>query len=240
MPIDFETTQWSMVLASGGKSESAGEALSDLCNKYWKPVNGYILSRGYSPDVASELTQEFFLRVVEKNTFRSARPEFGRFRQFLKVSVKNFLINDWKRSQTQKRGVGLKRIDLDALPEVSANGVVSKKRDAPDAIFDREWALAVLSMALELVRSKFTVTGRAALFAELEPRLTGSQEPRSYSEIAGEFGLSESAVKGTAHRIRQIYREMLRDVVRQTLADGSEDDLEQELRDLRAILVNND
>jgi deoxyribose-phosphate aldolase len=42
-------------------------------------------------------------------------PEKGRFRTFLLAAVKHFLINEWKRGNTQKRGGGATIVDLDGL-----------------------------------------------------------------------------------------------------------------------------
>src|SRR5512133_3620310 len=80
----FATTHWSVVLqAVAGDSRTAHRALSQLCQTYWSPINTYIRCRGYSPADADDLTQQFFGRFLEKQQYRAANPQRGRFRSFL-------------------------------------------------------------------------------------------------------------------------------------------------------------
>src|SRR5215470_17348014 len=79
----FATTRWSVVLqARDANSTAAEEALSQLCRTYWAPINVYIRDRGYRPADADDLTQQFFARLLEKQQYRAANPERGRFRSF--------------------------------------------------------------------------------------------------------------------------------------------------------------
>src|SRR5262245_20123781 len=107
MMDDFQTTQWSVVLAAGQRvSPDAERALSELCQKYWLPLYGYVRRRVGDLYEAQDLTQEFFCRVLEKNFFAAADPTRGRFRAFLLSSLKNFLANQWEKSRAAKRGGG--------------------------------------------------------------------------------------------------------------------------------------
>ncbi|MCH8045250.1 MAG: sigma-70 family RNA polymerase sigma factor [Planctomycetes bacterium] len=65
----FATTQWSLVLAAGeGSSATSRDALAALCKTYWYPVYAFIRRRGKPVHDAQDLTQEFFTRLLEKNT----------------------------------------------------------------------------------------------------------------------------------------------------------------------------
>src|SRR5262249_2098000 len=113
-PRVFATTHWSEVLAAGDQSSpKTREALSRLCQKYWFPTYAFIRKRGYSPEQAQDLTQEFFAVFLEKNHVAKAARERGRFRCFLMTSVENFLRNENDRARAQKRGGGHKLISLD-------------------------------------------------------------------------------------------------------------------------------
>ena len=93
-PRVFATTRWSLVLV-GAQFESgeqkAREALAELCRTYWRPIFSYVCRRGYSSEDAQDLTQDFFLMILETNWLRQADESRGRFRSFLLKSLQNFL-----------------------------------------------------------------------------------------------------------------------------------------------------
>ncbi len=110
----FATTQWSIVLQAAQPGDSAARAaLELLCRRYWFPLYAFARRRMATVPEAQDLTQEFFLRLLEKNSLAAATPERGRFRSFLLTSLKNFLANEWDRANAQKRGSGRKRLSLD-------------------------------------------------------------------------------------------------------------------------------
>ena len=77
----FASTQWSLVLAAGRRSTpDAEQALAKLCGAYWPPIYAYLRRRGYLAPEAEDLTQSFFVRLLEKNDLRDASPERGKFR----------------------------------------------------------------------------------------------------------------------------------------------------------------
>src|SRR4051812_30813658 len=113
-PREFATTRWSLVMAAGKpEGEEAREALSSLCQRYWFPLYAYVRRRVPSLHEAQDLTQEFFVRLLEKNALAKAAPERGRFRNFLLTSLNNFLANEWDRASAQKRGGGCQTLPLD-------------------------------------------------------------------------------------------------------------------------------
>lgn len=91
----FTTTHWSMVLALGATdAPRRAEALAALCEAYWYPVYAFVRRLGHMPEDAADLTQAFFLHVFEKNAFEGADPGVGRFRSYVLVSVRHFLVNE--------------------------------------------------------------------------------------------------------------------------------------------------
>jgi hypothetical protein len=94
-PSQFPTTRWTLVVAAAGpQGKDARSALVSLCEGYWYPLYAYIRRRGYPPDQAQDLTQEFFIRVLEGRYLDRADPEKGRFRAFLLTSMKFFLADE--------------------------------------------------------------------------------------------------------------------------------------------------
>ena len=106
-PSDFPTTRWTLVVAAGDpQRKEARSALVSLCEGYWYPLYAYVRRRGYPADQAQDLTQEFFIRVLEGRYLDRADPEKGRFRAFILTSLKFFLADEADRNRAQKRGGG--------------------------------------------------------------------------------------------------------------------------------------
>lgn len=99
-PHGFATTRWTLVVGAGASgTPEARAALAELCGRYWFPLYAYVRRRGYQTAEAQDLTQEFFARLLEKNTLAHAAPDRGRFRSFLLTSLANFLANEWERQR---------------------------------------------------------------------------------------------------------------------------------------------
>src|ERR1041385_8102832 len=115
MPRQFVTTQWQTVLRASESGADQSQALEQLCRSYWYPLYAYVRRQGHGPEDAQDLTQEFFARLLQKQFFRQARPERGRFRSFLLTSLKHFLVNEWHRATARKRGSGHTPVPLDTV-----------------------------------------------------------------------------------------------------------------------------
>jgi DNA-directed RNA polymerase specialized sigma24 family protein len=84
----FPTTRWSLVVAAGDPHrKEARSALVSLCEHYWYPLYAYLRRHGYPSHEAQDLTQEFFIRVLEGRYLDRADPEKGRFRSFILTSL---------------------------------------------------------------------------------------------------------------------------------------------------------
>ena len=68
----FKTTRWSLIVAAGGDGQAANAALAELCEAYWRPIFAFIRRRGHAPDDAADLTQAFFLHLLEHRAFERA------------------------------------------------------------------------------------------------------------------------------------------------------------------------
>ena len=85
-----------------GDEASAREALGELCRIYWRPIFAFICRRGHNVNDAQDLTQDFFVMVLEGNLLRHADPERGRFRSLLLKALQNFLIDAHEKRQAKK------------------------------------------------------------------------------------------------------------------------------------------
>ena len=81
---DFPKTCWTLVVAAGDPlRDDCRNALVRLCENYWYPVYAYVRRRDYPEAEAQDLTQDFFVRILEGRYLNRADPNRGRFRSFL-------------------------------------------------------------------------------------------------------------------------------------------------------------
>jgi RNA polymerase sigma-70 factor (ECF subfamily) len=230
---DFPITRWTLVVAAADpQQKDARSALLSLCEGYWYPLYAYVRRRGYPPDQAQDLTQGFFIRVLEGRYLGRADSEKGRFRAFLLTSMKFFLADEADRNRAQKRGGGT------VLSLEFSSGEDRYQREpahdeTPERIFERRWALSMLDRVVEKLRSEFVHHGRPEHFERLKVFLLG-QSDAPYAALAREMNTSEGALKVAIHRLRKRYRELFRQEIADTVADPGE--VESELRFLAAAL----
>ena len=232
----FATTHWSVVLTAGRADTSrAQNALAKLCSTYWYPLYAYVRRRGYSAHDAQDLTQAFFAQLLERQSFTHADPNRGRFRSFLLGVMNHFLANEWTRAQAQKRGGGATLLPLQFETAETRYGHEPADTTTPEQNFERRWALALLEEVLRRLADEYKQEGRAELFAELNPCLVGERTAHPYAELAAKLGVNEGTVKSAVHRMRQRYRQLLREEIAHTVAEPGE--VDTELRHLFMVLA---
>jgi RNA polymerase sigma-70 factor (ECF subfamily) len=231
----FQTTHWSVVLRVGDvESNESAHALEQLCRTYWFPIYAFVRKRGYSPEQAQDLTQEFFAVFLEKNHLAKAARERGRFRCFLMTSVENFLRNENDRARAQKRGGGRKLISIDEQDAEERYRCEPRTETDPAKAFEQRWAATLLNTVLTRLKDEFDTSGRSDLFNALQAHLWGDSESISYPQLAEQFGLTLANVKTTAHRLRQRYRELLREEIAHTVALPSQ--IDDEIQHLMKVV----
>jgi RNA polymerase sigma factor (sigma-70 family) len=232
-PSQFPTTRWTLVVAAGDPHrKEARSALVYLCENYWYPLYAYLRRRGYPAHRAQDLTQEFFIRVLEGRYLDRADPEKGRFRWFILTSLKFYVADEEDRDRAQKRGGGT----VEPLEFWSGEQRYQREPahdETPERIFERRWALTVLDRVVERLREEFVQHGRPEHFDRLKVFLLG-QSVAPYAALACEMNTSEGALKVAIHRLRKRYRELFRQEIADTVADPAE--VESELRFLAAVL----
>lgn len=232
--IAFTTTQWSVVLSAQGQSPSAQEALEKLCRVYWWPLYGFVRRQGYSPEEAQDLTQGFFVMLLERRDLDVVRREKGRLRSYLLASLKNFLGKAHRRAMTIKRGGGLPLVPLQELVARERADAEPADTLSADRIYDRRWALTLLEQVLARLGEEYRVAGSGNLFEQLKELLTDEPGRLSQAQIARALGMTENAVKQAFHRLRQRYRLLLREEIANTVTEVG--DVEDELRHFIEIL----
>jgi DNA-directed RNA polymerase specialized sigma24 family protein len=232
--IAFTTTHWSVVLEARGESPAAQQALERLCRIYWRPIYGFVRRQGANPEEAKDLTQGFFALILERKDFQSVRQEKGRLRSFLLASLKHFMANERRDAATIKRGGGRTLIPLDWIEPEDFTEFDRSDRLSADLLYDRKWAFTVLDRVFARLREESQASANAPLLERLNTLLSDEPDRPSQADIAREFGMTENAVKQAFYRLRQRYRQLLREEVAHTVATPAE--IEDELRHLVAAL----
>ncbi len=226
----FPTTRWTLILSSRQSEEARRAALDTLLPLYWKPVYFYLRRKGLSVENAEDMTQSFFLHVLERDMLPRVDPARGRFRSYLLTSLENYCVNRYEHDAAVKRGGRTKLVPLDT---VLAERELPAASEDPGRAFDREWALGAVERALGRLRQEYD-EGRRKGPADVFLRFFSLDEAPSYADAAAACGLTPAQFKAALHRARERFRELLREEVAMTV--GEEDDPDVEMRALMDAL----
>ena len=224
----FPTTRWSKIRAAGESVAEGDEAFASLCNDYWSPIFAYLRRLGFSEADAQDLTQGFFVHLLEHRAVRRADQHRGKFRSFLLGALKNYVGNEAVRAGRQKRGGTREILSLDdpsqTIPEPSVEAEAVRS-------FEESWANEVVCRSLARLREKFRGENRMELFGVLE-RFLG--EPAITEEAARSLGSSVGALRTAVSRLRKQFGEQIRLEIARTVSAPHL--IEEEFRYLRSVL----
>jgi RNA polymerase sigma-70 factor (ECF subfamily) len=228
----FHTTRWSLVARAGGKGEEARRSLGELLGAYWPALYGWLRRTGTPSPDAQDLVQGLFARLIEKDELAriDANPDRGRFRSFMLTALQDFAANERKKANAWKRGGQAHIVALDPAVLACAEAELEAEpatHATPERLFLRQWALTLIDAALQRVANEFAARGRSAVFDRIRGFLDAEPQRIRYADVGRELGLTEGAVKVAVHRLRERFREVLRQEVAETLA--SHEDLEDEI-----------
>ena len=225
------TTQWSQVLAArDGSDTEAKRALEQLCQTYWQPLYAYVRRQGADPESARDLTQAYFVELLDRDLLSQVDPSKGRFRSYLLATLRNFLGHQRERRQALKRGGATITLSLDFDCAEQSYATTATDMRGPDELFEYRWAITVLSRAVARMQRDAEQAGSGAQFRQLKRYLVTGEAQIPYRDSAAALGISESAVKSAVQRLRKRLGRYLREEIRQTVADPA--DVDDEVRHL--------
>jgi RNA polymerase sigma factor (sigma-70 family) len=224
----FPSTHWS-VLRPGGTPDARRAGLESLAGLYWRPVYAHLrLKWGLAREEAEDATQDFFVWVLDAPMIERAEPGRGRFRNFVRAHLDNFVRNRRRSEGREKRGGG-RVLSLDFGPDPDALLASSRERP-PDEALDRQWERAVLDEAVGRLRRKLAAEGREAAFEAFRRYdLAGPDRP-SYADLARELGVPPHDIDNWLSQARRQLYGFVREVVAESV-DGPEG-LSQEMDEL--------
>jgi RNA polymerase sigma factor (sigma-70 family) len=222
----FPLTRWSLVLRVGdtGDPATAAAALAELCRMYWRPVYSFLRHRGNTSHDAEDLTQGFFAMLLDRGSLGTAEEAKGRLRSFLLVALKRFVAGQYRHQHALIRGGGAAHLPIDTNDAEDYYAAEPATNVTPDLLFERQWALTLLDVALAKLRGEYARAGRERVFEALEHRLSDDGDPASFASLAAQLGMNEGAVRVALHRLRQRYKKMLREEIETTVESPGEVD----------------
>lgn len=208
-----------------------------MCRTYWYPLYIFARRRGYSPDDAQDLTQSFFLHLLEHRALAGVDRLKGKFRSFLLASFQNHLSDQADHARRIKRGGGKEFLQLDTEQAERRYRLEPAEFLTPENIFDARWAMTVLGEVLKQLRQEHVAEGKASTFEALNAFLDpyNSSTLPSYDEVANRLQVTVGAVKTLIHRLRKRYTALLRQEVGRTVADPRE--IDEEIHALCEALI---
>jgi RNA polymerase sigma factor (sigma-70 family) len=228
MAARFRTTNWSLILRVDASTSGVRRAaLAELCEAYWYPLYSFARRRGSDHDDASDLTQAFFVHLIEKHALSGVAPTHGRFRSFLLASFKHFQSDVRDRRHALKRGGDRIEIPWDAEVLETRYRAVASSSDDPEKVFDRQWALILIERVRARLRTEYVSDGKTRDFEVLLPYLTQHGE-RGSQQLAAALGTTEGAARVVLHRFKRRFGSALRAEVASTVDHPEQ--VESELR----------
>ncbi|HVE43504.1 MAG TPA: sigma-70 family RNA polymerase sigma factor [Planctomycetota bacterium] len=224
---DLPSTRWSLVVGLvGGSASVRREALGHLFERYSKPIYHYIrLKWSKNPDDARDLTEDFFVALLEGDALQKFQPGRSSFRNYLKGILRNFAADQFDAARALKRGGGVRVI---SMPDVLHDVVPDAAAKDPEKALDWAWRLTLYERALEQTRKWFLAEKRDAQFRTFETAVLDAKERLTDAQIAAKIGTSESTVGNHINVVRVKLREMIRTELTQTVLDKEQ--LEEEYR----------
>jgi DNA-directed RNA polymerase specialized sigma24 family protein len=220
MADEFLTTRWSIVLAAGRDDSSAGKALERLCRDVWRPLYAFARRWGCSPQDAEDAVQGFIESLLARHSLEKVGPGRGKFRSFLLAGMRNHLSDAQSRATAAKRGGKLEHLSLDQMEEGYESLAVEE--ETPEKVFERVWAMEIMSTSRQKLADECEASGKGVLFASV------------FAENAAPSGLSDTAFRSAAMRLRRRWQELIREALAQTVS--SREALDEEMECLRAAL----
>ena len=226
-----------MLLSAESQAPGFQGALGELYRIYWYPLYAHVRRRGHAPEEAQDLTQGFFLHLLEHKTLGRADPLKGKFRSFLLGSLQNYLSTEAERARCLKRGGGVEFVPLDLRNAEDRYRLEPVDALTPEKVFAARWAVALLGAAMKRLRGEYVTSEKAATIEVLKVFLdpNNSKVPPSYEEAAAKLQVSVSAVKTLIHRLRKQYAALVREEIARTVSDL--DDVDAEIHELCEALV---
>lgn len=173
-------------------------------------------------EAAADLTQDAFAWMLATDFFRRADPARGRFRALLKTALSRFAIEKFREQSAAKRGGGTQHRALEEAAEP-----IDARARTPDQVLDDAWRREVLERAVARLEAELVSSGRATQYLVFRAAFLADEE-LDHATIAARHEVTTTDVSNWLARCKRRYRELLREVVLETVSDEAE--VQEEMR----------
>lgn len=224
--IEAISTRWTLLRkAHEGPSDTAVDARNALVLRYQPAVRRYVGALVRNDQEADDLAQDVMLRLLAGD-FGGADPDRGRFRDLLKVAIRNMVRNRWKQ-QKRRRAVDFDVAQVGASPEEDEGRWLS------------EWRQSVLNLAWKAMEQKEQARPGSMHYTLLRLRIdcpndTSEQLAVRLFEKLGQT-VRADAVRQKLRRARLEFADLLISEIAKGLRDPSPEKIEEELAALGLI-----
>lgn len=233
----FPTTAWSVIRQAKDRDNAEYlTAMNRFMADYWRPVFYFVRARGYSFDRAQDVTQDFFIRLLEKDWIAKADRERGRFRTFLLTILTRFLSDQSVPRAPKQKTFDQQLVTISALIGDDERSFEPSDEMTADAVFMKRWAQALIANVLRQVSRWCDDRGRPDWFEifsrhNFPPPGTSTMKKTA---LAARFSLSRDQVRYAADQVNEQFVLLLR----QEVADqvGTDADIDAEIRELESLL----
>lgn len=224
----FPATHWSLILeGQEGNGAARARAWQSLAEGYWKPVFAYVQARWKKTrEDAEDLTQDFFLWMMESDLLSRADFRKGRFRSFVQVSLRHFLCNVRDKDFARKRGAGRAALSI----ENGMTETIAVVERTPEEAFDEAWRNEILAQGAVILERAYGEEGKEAYYFVFRDYYLNRRAGTTYQVLAQRLGLSAGDVSNYLISARARYRQIVKDIVAQTV--GTSEEWEREFSDL--------
>ena len=208
-------------------------ALDQLCHRYMPALRAHLVrQKRLPPEEADDVLQGFITgKILEQGILQRVRPERGRFRNFLLVSLNRYLVSRVRHDNAQKRRAN--------APDISLEPQLDTTAPESGEAFSMEWARQLVADALRRMREDCQSPQRQSMWIifeqrVLEPTLLGAK-PGDYDELVRRFDFkSPREAQNVLVNAKRRFIQCLRDAI--TDYEGPQADIDAEIQDLQRIL----
>lgn len=236
----FPATRYSVISAAQSDNPAArSQAIESITAFYWKPIYKYVrLQWHLEAEDARDFTQEFFLRLIEKDLLESYDPVKGRLRTFLRTCVDRLFLNQSRDAHRLKRGGALAResFDFEEAEHEFAQATSQPGMSAvsPEDYFEKEWVRTLFALAVEQLRVECESRGKSEHFELFAEHDLDDNDPKpSYAALAAKFNLSLTDVTNYLAFARREFRRYVLEKLREMT--GSEEEFRREAQALLGV-----
>ena len=232
--VSFPETSWELLsLASSGSKKVTHAAAAQFAARYYSPVRAYIAAIVRNRDEQEDLAHRFFLNgVLSGRVLAGAQKSRGSFRLYLKQAIRNFVVDEYRR----KGRVAAGGHAVITHPDADERGwaQIADHAEEPGAVFDREWARALVRQAVEATSRICASRGQSEHFQLFAGRfLSEADRLPGWRELGDRFGVDEKTARTRAETAARHFRAELRRSVTAELRTHGDPD--EEIRSLMAL-----